>query len=453
MSLAPGSRLGPYEILALIGAGGMGEVYRARDTRLDRIVAIKISAAEFNERFEREARAVAALNHPHICTLYDVGPDYLVMEYVDGPTLADRIAAGPIQMEEALPLVRQIAEALEAAHEKGIVHRDLKPANVKLTSAGQVKVLDFGLAKAFDPETIGDPRSSPTLTLSFTRAGLILGTAAYMSPEQARGIRIDKRTDIWSFGVVLCEMLTGRQLFQGETVSDTLAAVLRADFDVSTLPSATAPAIRRLLRRCLERDPKKRLPDISVVRLEIDDALSGQREDPSPPSPQPLPAKSRLSYAVAGSLAIVAATALAGWWRAGRPVERLPQSVIRLDVDLGSDVSLGPTFGADAILSPDGSRLVYVSRSRLFTRRLDQPSAIELAGTEGANAPFFSPDGQWVAFFATAGLKKASVSGGAGVTLSNHSGWGGSWGQDGNIVAALGNVLHAFLRMGVRLRH
>src|SRR5262245_31560118 len=237
MALSSGKKLGPYEILSAIGAGGMGEVYKARDTRLDRVVAVKVCAEQFSERFEREARAVAALNHPNICTLYDVGPNYLVMEYLEGPTLA-----GPIALAEALPIARQIAEALEAAHEKGIIHRDLKPANIKLTADGKVKVLDFGLAKAFDNEMktpSSDPANSPTLTISATRAGMILGTAGYMSPEQARGIPVDKRADIWAYGVVLYEMLTGRQMFYGETVSDTLAAVLRADFDWSLVPAAT----------------------------------------------------------------------------------------------------------------------------------------------------------------------------------------------------------------------
>src|SRR5437879_4958075 len=271
MSLATGTRLGPYEILALIGAGGMGEVYKARDTRLDRTVAVKICAEQFSERFEREAHAIAALNHPNICTLYDVGPNYLVMEYIDGATLA-----GPIPLAELLPIARQIAEALEAAHEKGIVHRDLKPANIKLTADGKVKVLDFGLAKAFDNDTrSSDPANSPTLTISATRAGMILGTAGYMSPEQARGVTVDKRADIWAYGVVLYEMLTGHEMFSGETVSDTLAAVLRADFDWSLLPADTPAAIRRLMRRCLERDRKKRLHDIGDALVETDEALAG----------------------------------------------------------------------------------------------------------------------------------------------------------------------------------
>jgi serine/threonine protein kinase len=259
------------------------EVYCARDTRLDRTVAVKTCAAQFSERFDREARAIAALNHPHICALYDVGPDYLVMELVEGPTLAARIEAGPIALEEALGIARQIAEALEAAHEKGIVHRDLKPANVKLTAEGKVKVLDFGLAKALDSDSsAADPKSSPTLTLSATRAGMILGTAAYMSPEQARGATVDKRADIWAFGVVLYEMLSGRSMFGSETVSDTLAAVLRAETDWAALPPDTPASIRKLLRRCLERDRKKRLRDAGDALMEIDEALAGYPPEAAP---------------------------------------------------------------------------------------------------------------------------------------------------------------------------
>jgi serine/threonine-protein kinase len=239
----------------------MGEVYRASDTRLDRTVAVKICAEQFSERFEREARVVAALSHPNICTLFDVGPNYLVMEYIEGSALA-----GPIKLAEALPIARQIAEALEAAHEKGIIHRDLKPANIKLTADGKVKILDFGLATAFDNDTgILDPANSPTLTISPTSAGMILGTAGYMSPEQARGTPVDKRADIWAYGVVLYEMLTGREMFSGETVSDTPASVLRADFDWRALPPETPASIRRLLRRSLERDRRRRLRDIASM--------------------------------------------------------------------------------------------------------------------------------------------------------------------------------------------
>src|SRR5215471_11075495 len=262
-SLQPGQSLGPYRIESFLAAGGMGEVYRATDTRLNREVAIKVSGGRFSERFEREARLVASMNHPNICQLYDVGPNYLVMELVEGPTLADRIHQGALPLQESLPIARQIAEGLEAAHEKGRIHRDLKPANIKITPEGVVKLLDFGLAKAAEePARPGDPADSPTLTISATRPGIILGTASYMSPEQAAGKPVDKRSDIWSFGVVLWEMLTGKRLFEGETVSHTIAEVLRAEIDFDKLSRSTPGPIRDLLGRCLDRDVKTRLRDI-----------------------------------------------------------------------------------------------------------------------------------------------------------------------------------------------
>src|SRR5262245_24862274 len=267
MPLREGETLGPYEIVEPIGKGGMGEVYRARDPRMGREVAIKISTEHFSDRFTREVHAIASLNHPNVCTLHDVGPDYLVMELVEGPTLADRIVEGPIPLEEALPIARQICDALEAAHDKGIVHRDLKPGNIKLRSDGTVKVLDFGLAKVSSgATTLSD--ESPTLWMQATQAGVILGTAAYMAPEQARGKALDKRADIWALGVVLHEMVTGRRLFQGEDLTDTIAAVVREKADVSDAP----PRVRRVLEKCLEKDPRKRLRDISGVALLLESA-------------------------------------------------------------------------------------------------------------------------------------------------------------------------------------
>src|SRR5712692_2143921 len=423
MHLAIGTTLGPYEILAPLGAGGMGEVYRARDPRMGREVAIKVSSERFNERFEREVRAVAALNHPNICALYDVGSNYLVMELVEGPALSERIKQGPVPIEEALGIARQIGAALEAADERNIVHRDLKPANIKVKADGVVKVLDFGLAKLGGTPT-ENANNSPTLSLAETQAGVILGTAAYMSPEQARGKPVDKRADIWAFGVVLYEMLTGRQLFQGDTISDTLAAVLRQEPEWDRVPAK----VRRLLKSCLEKDPKRRLRDIGDAWRQFEEA------------PEAEPAtRSRLLWAAAGALAVLLAVALWAAWRATRPVEQKLQPLVRLDVDLGPDVSLGSFAGADATLSPDGTRLVYVSQGRLFTRRLDQPNATELAGTQGASEPFFSPDGRWVAFFAQDKLKKISVEGGAAIALCDAPYFlGGSWGEDGNIIAALG---------------
>jgi len=425
MPLSVGDRLGPYEILAPIGAGGMGEVYCARDPRLNRDVAIKVSAAQFSERFEREAKAIAALNHPNICQIYDVGPNYLVMEYIEGET-----PKGPMPLDEALRIARQIADALEAAHDKGITHRDLKPGNIKIKPDGTVKVLDFGLAKV-TAGTASSGENSPTLTIGMTQAGMILGTAAYMAPEQARGKEnVDKRADIWAFGVVLYELLTGKRLFEGEDVGEILAKVIRDEPDLSSVPAQVCP----LLKRCLEKDPKRRLRDIGDVWLLLADT-------PAESAPVSSKTKSRLGRLTGIAVAVLAvALAVVSWiaYRATRPAELKP--LVRLDVDLGSGVSLGSQAGADTIISPDGTRLVYVSQSRLFTRRLDQPTAAELAGTEGAYAPFFSPDGQWVAFFAGNKLKKISVEGGATVNLCDApstNARGGSWGEDGNIVAAL----------------
>jgi tetratricopeptide (TPR) repeat protein len=289
MPLGPGTHLGPYEILAPIGAGGMGEVYRARDTRLDREVAVKICAARFSNRFEREARAIASLNHPNICTLYDVGPNYLVMELLEGLTLAERIKQGPVPSEEAIDIARQIADALEAAHEKGIVHRDLKPANIKIKPEGVVKVLDFGLAKIGARETFAEeaasPEDSPTLSYGATQAGVVLGTAAYMAPEQARGKPIDKRTDIWAFGCVLYEMLSGRRTFQGQRTSEIVAAILRDEPDWSALPPNTPPGILGLLGRCLQKNPKQRLHDIADARIEI---VEASKQDSRVPATQTL---------------------------------------------------------------------------------------------------------------------------------------------------------------------
>jgi Tol biopolymer transport system component len=446
--LNTGTKLGLYEIVSAIGAGGMGEVYQAHDTKLGRDVAIKVLPEAFAHdpqrlsRFQREAKMLASLNHPNIAAIYgleeDAGRNYLVMELVPGETLAERVKReGPVPVEEALGIARQIAEALEAAHEKSIIHRDLKPANVKVTPEGKVKVLDFGLAKAFAGEESGsDPSNSPTLSQAATLQGVILGTAAYMSPEQARGKAVDKRTDLWAFGCVLYELLTGKQVFNGEDITEILAAVVRAEPDWNRLPESTPPGIRTLLRRCLQKDKTLRLQAAGDARIEIQEALAapqdfGAAQTASAP-------RSKLPWTVAAALAIIAAVVAWGWWRATRPIEQKLQPLVRLDVDLGPDVSLGSPYGTDAILSPDGTRLVYVSQGRLFTRRLDQPNPAELAGTQGASAPFFSPDGQWVAFFAQAKLKKISVDGGAPISLCDATGpRGGSWGEDGNIIAAL----------------
>jgi serine/threonine protein kinase/WD40 repeat protein len=438
MPLAPGTRLGPYEILASIGAGGMGEVYRARDTTLERDVAVKVLPAALAQdperlaRFKREAKVLASLNHPNIAQIYAVENRALIMELVGGQS-----PKGPLPLETALNFARQIALALEAAHEKGMVHRDLKPANVMITPDGVVKVLDFGLA-AVAPASAGDsdPAASPTLTMP-TQAGVILGTAAYMSPEQAAGKPVDKRADVWSFGVVFWEFLTGRRLFDGETISHTLADVLRGPIDFDKLPRETPPVIRALLRRCLDRNVKNRLRDIGEARIAIDAVLSSETSE----ALQPLPARrSFLPWAIAGVSILALAAVGWGWWRASQPVQ---QSPVRLDVDLGREISLRPLVegfnAASVVISPDGTRLAYVASVsagplKLFTRRLDQPSAIELAGTDGAVFPFFSPDGQSVGFGTVNMLNKISVEGGPVVPLADMRSFSACWGEDGNII-------------------
>jgi serine/threonine-protein kinase len=415
-------------------------VYRARDTKLNRDVALKVLPEAFASdggrltRLRREAQVLASLNHPHIAAIYGLeeanGKLALVLELVEGETLDERLSRGAIPPEEALPIAKQMAEGLEAAHEKGIVHRDLKPSNVKLTKEGEVKILDFGLAKAIEGETTneGAESQSPTLSRRMTEAGVILGTAGYMSPEQARGKSVDKRADIWAFGVVLFEMLSGRRLFSGETVSDTLAAVLRQDIDWKSLPTSTLHSVRRLLVRCLDRDPKQRLRDIGEARIAID-AREEAKAAPARPSPFPW-ALAALGFAIALWL-----------WAPWRSPAAAPTPV-RLSVELGADASLvQPVFGPAAILSPDGKLLAFIARNaegaiQLYVRRLDELEASPLAGTEGARNPFFSPDSQWVGFFADGKLKKVAVAGASAVTLCDApQEWlrGGSWSDDGTI--------------------
>jgi len=416
----------------------MGEVYRARDTRLNRDVAVKVlpaalaNDAQYMARFEREAQMLAALNHPNIATVYGIEQGALVMELVEGETLR-----GPLPPEEAIQVARQLAAGLEAAHEKGIIHRDLKPANIKLTPAGIVKILDFGLAKSASESSapsganaIGaNATMSPTLSLEMTRAGMILGTPAYMSPEQARGKQVDKRTDIWAFGVVLYEMVTGKRLFDGEDLTETLASVVKDQPDLSVVPDA----VRRLLERCLEKDPQKRLRDIGDMELLLGD-LASIRVPPR--SGKLTPASAAVAAAV---LAVLLGIALWAPWRA-QPVDR---PLIRLDVDLGADVSLPApnSAGSSVALSPDGMRLVYASGrpSNLFIRRFDQANATELPGTEGAAAPFFSPDSQWVGFYSSGKMNKISVEGGAVVLIVEFAGFDGAiWGEDGSIFVTSG---------------
>ena len=454
MPILPGKRLGPYEVLAAIGAGGMGEVYQAHDTKLGRDVAIKVLPEAFAHdperlsRFQREAKMLAALNHPNIATIYGLeqsnGTSYLVMELVSGETLAEHIKReGSVAVEEALKIAVQIAEALEAAHEKGIIHRDLKPANVKVTPEGKVKVLDFGLAKAFAGDTTdSNPSQSPTLSAVATMQGVLLGTAAYMSPEQARGKSVDKRTDIWAFGCVLYELLTGKQTFQGEDVTEILAAVVKTEPDWSRLPEATPSAIGTLLRRCLRKDRRQRLPDAGAVRIEIEEALAAPTSVGEGTAASRTKAwRDRLPWAAAAVLALTTIASTIGFVLR-TPKAQQPLQAMRLSAEIGADASLYTVYGPSAILSPDGTRLALVAsgtdqKQRIYIRSLDQVQATALSGTENARDPFFSPDGQWIGFFADQKLKKISVQGGAAVTLCDaYNDRGGSWGEDGTILFA-----------------
>ena len=448
MALAAGARLGPYVIVSALGAGGMGEVYRARDTRLDRDVAIKILPDVFARdperlaRFEREAKTLASLNHPNIGHVYGLeesrGVRALVMELVDGDDLSVHIARGPIPFADALPIAKQIADALEAAHELGVIHRDVKPANVKVRADGTVKVLDFGLAKAINPTPASNTEAlnSPTLTALATELGMILGTAAYMSPEQARGKAVDRRTDIWAFGCVLYEMLTGRLAFAGETVSDTIAAILEREPDWNALPQTTPVTIRRLLHRCLDRDPKRRLRDIGDARTEIDDAIGGRPEAPAAGTTIPVAHRRQSPWIAAAAVMLVASVTLWFLWRGTAPIDR---PLLRLVVDLGPE-AIGGTR-TTAVLSSDGTRIAFVARDsdghpRLATRLLSQPILTFLGGTENAEDPFFSPDGQWLGFFAGGQMKKIPVLGGTPVFLCEGvaNAHGATWGEDGAII-------------------
>jgi len=434
--MGPPSSIGHYRITSKLGEGGMGAVYRATDTKLNRDVAIKILPEAFASdagrmaRFEREAQLLASLNHPNIATIYGVEQGALIMELVEGADLA-----GPVPVETAIQYARQIAAGLEAAHEKGIIHRDLKPANIKITPEGVVKLLDFGLARSTEDSSpnASSPTMSPTLSLAMTQAGMILGTAAYMAPEQARGKPVDKRADIWAFGVVLFELLTGGMLYGGETVSDSMAAVITREPDWTALPAGTPPHIRRLLARCLRKDPKQRLRDIGEARILLDEPGEAAA---APSSQATTTRRSWLPWALAG-ISIALALALGALlWRATRPTEK---PLLRFNADLSPEAVAGVRI--TAAISPDGTRLAYPVRpvggsvTMLATRLMDQSKPAILSGTENAQDPFFSPDGQWIGFFADGRLHKVSVQGGAPVTLCEAAGMrGADWGEDGNIV-------------------
>ncbi|HLH30600.1 MAG TPA: protein kinase, partial [Terriglobia bacterium] len=448
MPIAIGSVIGSHEITALLGKGGMGEVYRARDLKLKREVAIKILPEEFSRdtdrlsRFQREAEVLASLNHPNIAGIYDVedvnGSRYLVLELVEGETLADRISRGPIPVKEALEISKNIAEALEAAHEKGIIHRDLKPANVKLTPDGKIKVLDFGLAKALESAPLQMASNSPTLlSVAATNAGMILGTAGYMSPEQAKGRAADHRSDIFSFGCLLYEMLTGRLTFEGETITEVLASVLKQDPDLSLIPSNVHPRVVELIRRCLAKDPKRRWHAVADVRVEIEtilDESAGLKTADATDRRRPrwqLPA-------LIGGTAIAAAAVTAMMMSTLRPVA--PTPVMRFSFMLPDGQS--PTRAGRHLIaiSPDGQSIIYQANRQLYLRKMSDVNSTVIEGTNQDPAePFFSQDGKWIAFYSLSDgkLKKIALTGGAAVNIADTAFFSGaSWSTNDQILFA-----------------
>ena len=444
-----GQSIGEYHLAALLGAGGMGEVYRSRDARLGRDVAIKILPRTFTNhpdrlaRFEREARMLAAVNHPNICAIYGFeeadGIRFLILELVEGETLADALAGkSALPLDRALSTARQIADALEGAHDKGIIHRDLKPANVKITPDGIVKVLDFGLAKA-----VGGDGSSPDLTLapsateSAASHGAVVGTAAYMSPEQARGLPVDTRTDIWAFGCVLYQMLTGRVAFAGDTVSDSIAKILECEPDWSALPAAVPARVRALIVRCLEKDPRQRLRDIGEARI----ALQEPAAPPADAAPEKNAARASRRETLAWGLCLafaLAAVALAVGYARPAPEARVVRASI--NAPEGASFRFLSIEAGPVEISPDGRSLAFVARTQdgrnvLFVQALDGLEARPLPGTEGATRPFWSPDGRQLGFFADRQLKKVALDGGSPIPLaSTEDARGGSWNRDGIIV-------------------
>jgi serine/threonine protein kinase/Tol biopolymer transport system component len=456
MSLSTGTRLGSYEILSALGSGGMGEVYRARDTKLKRDVAIKVLPEVFSQdpdrlaRFEREAEVLATLNHSNIAAIYGLeesnGVQALVLELVEGPTLADRIAQAPMPLDDVLPIARQIAQALEAAHARGIIHRDLKPANIKLRPDGTVKVLDFGLAKAFDKRPLaGDLTQSPTLlSPSPTLAGVILGTATYMSPEQARGKAVDTRTDVWAFGCVMFEMLTGTKPFDGDTLADIVAAIVKNDPDWWALPAGTPRSVRSLVGRCLRKDPAERLHDIADARFQIEDAMN----DPGGSAAKVLPARNRREWAAWIAAVLFLGAAL---FFAVRPaIESSTPDPISFTVfppeNVAFSAAINTTVNVPSLaISPDGRALVFSAAAPgaspvLWLRSMDRVGARPLAGTENAQDPLWSPDNRWIGFFADGKLKKVPAAGGAVqvITETATDFRGGTWGLDDTILFASG---------------
>lgn len=452
-----GKTISNYKIIEKLGEGGMGVVYKAQDTKLGREVALKALPEEFAQdrerlaRFEREAKLLASLNHPNIATIYGLeqseGLNFLILELVEGETLAGKLTSGPIKVQDALEMCRQIAEALESAHQKGIIHRDLKPSNIKVTPEDKVKVLDFGLAKAFEVAEIGDvagmdPYKSPTLTVESSRSGVIMGTAAYMSPEQARGKPLDKRTDIWSFGCVFFELLTGRQLFKGETTSDMVAGILKQEPDWMSLPKELPVRIRDLLRRCLQKDPNKRLHDIADARIEIEDALS---ETPLPTSEELEAGVSRrvtASWWITALLLIITAiiVGITTWILTRREAPSISRRFIIMP---SLSAPLTTASGTDVAVSPDGMRIAYVADTgtslQLYMYLVNEFEARPLVGTEGAQLPFFSQDGKWLGFYSQSSQKlmKIPILDGKSIPLeicSAPSVFSAYWGDDDTIL-------------------
>jgi eukaryotic-like serine/threonine-protein kinase len=483
MALTAGTRLGQYEILSTLGAGGMGEVFRARDVKLNRDVAVKVLLpAVANDpdrlaRFRREAQVLASLNHQNIAHIHgfeDAGEHWaLVMELVEGPTLADRIERGAVPVEEALAIAKQIADALETAHEQAIIHRDLKPANVKVRMDGTVKVLDFGLAKALEqgaatsaPGWAGRVPELPTITAAMSGTGIIVGTAAYMSPEQAKGKPVDKRADLWSFGCVFFEMLTGNRPFEGETISDVLAKIIEREPDWTALPAKTPQSIRTLLRRCLEKDPRRRLDSAAVARLEIDDALTAPATSGLSPSAVNRGTQSRWPpWATVAASVFAAGIGAFATWTVTRPSETAPAPASRFTITLPPALPIAYSINdRDIALSADGTQLAYTAgdQSQLMVRALDRLDAVPLTGIANARGPFLSPDGRWIGFFdqldegLTTGpvvqrgtLKKVSTSGGPPIAISAVKGVsrGASWGSDDSIVFATSDPSTGLLRV------